>query len=183
MLTLTVPGIEMYDEDRCEFIYTHDQPLRLEHSLISISKWESKWKKIFFDAMSEGIKGEEFIDYVRCMTLNQVKDDRTYYSLTNDNVQAIYSYMSDSMTATTIKDKPGKKKGRKLKLSSEVIYAQMAILGIPFEADKWHINRLLTLIRVCDELNTPGEKMSKSDQYAFMRAQNNARRAAHHTKG
>ena len=159
------------------------QPLRLEHSLISISKWESKWKKIFFDVMANGIEGEEFVDYVRCMTLNQVKDDRVYYSLTNDNVKTIYEYMSDSMTATTVRDRPGKKKGRKVKLSSEVIYAQMAALGIPFETEKWHINRLLTLIRVTDELNSPGEKMNRKDQYAFMHAQNNARRAAHHTKG
>lgn len=183
MLTLYTPEIELYNDEKEEFIYVQKQKLQLEHSLISISKWESKWKKIFFEEVQSGLKTEEFIDYVRCMTLNPVKDDRVYYSITSDMMEDIYKYMSDSMTATTVKEKPGRKKGRKIRLSSEVIYAQMAILGIPFETNKWHINRLLTLIRVCDDLNSPGEKMSKKDQYAFMHAQNNARRAAHNSKG
>ena len=145
MLTITIPATEEFDEVKGEFVYTKEQTLQLEHSLISISKWESKWCKPF---LAKGDKTfEETIDYIKCMTLNKNVDDEVYRCLTSDNVAAINEYIGAPMTATTFSgNEHGKKNGEQI--TSELVYYWMVALNIPFECEKWHINRLLTLIRV-----------------------------------
>lgn len=170
MLTITIPKAESYDEVNNCFIETKAQSLTLEHSLVSISKWESRWKVPFLDEKSK--TAEQTIDYIKCMTLTQNVDPNVYRHLTRDNVLKINEYIGDSMTATWFSDKKKTRPGRQ-KITSELIYCWMIEFGIPFECQKWHLSRLLTLIRVCEAENRPKKKASKQDllsQYASLNA-------------
>ena len=178
MLEVKVEGSEQYNEETNEFIDVKPQILKLEHSLGSISKWESKWHKPFLDNNDKSI--EEVMDYIRCMTINPVSE-YVYYSLTQDNITTIQNYIDDPMTATTIKSIPGKHNNEIV--TSELIYYWMVALEIPFECDKWHINRLLTLIQICNIKNQPAKNMSKREVMNQNRLLNEARRAKYHTKG
>lgn len=183
MLKITIPGIEMYDESKNEFTYTKDTTIQLEHSLVSISKWEAKWHKPFL-ATKEKTQEEGF-DYIRCMCITQNVPDSVYRGITQDIVDEIQKYIEDPMTATTFsKEQEGAKKtGKGEIITSELIYYWMTALQIPMECQKWHINRLLTLINVCNIKNTPPKKMSKSEIYSKNKALNAARRAKYHSKG
>ena len=180
MLTITIPATEEFDEVRGEFVYTKEQTLQLEHSLISISKWESKWCKAFLDKRDK--TSEEVIDYIKCMTLNKPVDDNVYRCLTQANLNAINDYIGAPMTATYFSTTEQGKKSNE-QITSELIYYWMIALQIPFECQKWHINRLLTLIRVCNIKNSPPKKMSKRDIMSRNAALNAARRKQMNTKG
>lgn len=152
----------------------------MEHSLISISKWEAKWKKPYF---SEDKTLEEVLDYFRCMTVTPQKvDPIVYRSLSKENIERISEYINDPMTATTIKEV--KKSNRREIITSEIIYYWMIAQQIPIEFEKWHINRLMTLIKVCAIKNDPNQKkMSRSAIAKQNRALNKARRAKYGTRG
>lgn len=177
-LKLTIPGAEYYDEKRECFITEEPTVITLEHSLVTVSKWESKWHKPFLE-QNPPKTDEELLDYIRCMTITQNVNPEIYNRLTPDAIEKINNYIADPMTATTFKSKPH---GPRTITTSEVIYYQMIALGIPFECQKWHLSRLLTLIRVCNEKNG-AKKMSKHDIYAQNKALNDARRAALRSKG
>lgn len=180
MLTITIPATEEYDENTGEFITTREQTLQLEHSLISISKWESKWCKPFLAKQDK--TSEEVIDYIKCMTLNKSVSDDVYGCLTQQNISDINDYIGAPMTATTFSDDRNGKQNREI-ITSELVYYWMIALQIPFECQKWHINRLLTLIRVCNIKNAPPKKMSKRDIMSRNAALNAARRKQMNTKG
>lgn len=183
MLQITVPAREFFDEEKQEFFELKEQHLVLEHSLISISKWEAKWKKSYFN--SDDKTQEEVLDYLRCMTVSpQSVNPLVYRVLTPENLKDITDYINDPMTATTINDS-GMKKGRgRQVVTSELVYYWMIAQNIPTEYEKWHINRLLTLIRVCSIKNDPNpKKMSRSAIAKQNRAINAARRAKYGTKG
>ena len=175
MLTIMVPGGEEYDSERNLFNTYKDQTLVLEHSLVSISKWESKWHKPFLtkDPKTE----DETLDYIRCMTINTGVDPATYRRLTPSHINQIQEYINDPMTATWFSDKQKQKPNREI-ITSELIYYWMVALQIPFECQKWHLNRLLTLIQVCNIKNQPAKKMSKRDIMAQNRSLNASRIAA-----
>ena len=181
MLEITIPATELWDEINEEFITTKEQTLRLEHSLVSLSKWESKWCKPFLSKTNK--TDEEMLDYVRCMTLTQNVPDEVYRCLTDDNIRKIYEYIDAPMTATWFNDDKTKGTSRGEQTTSELIYYWMIALNIPFECQKWHLNRLLTLIRVCNIKNQPPKKMSKRDIMSRNAALNAARRNKLHTKG
>ena len=186
MLEITVPAvpsIEMWDEANNQFFYTKsikETTLCLEHSLISLAKWESKWCKPFLSKQEKTT--EETIDYIKCMTLNKNVDDEVYNHLTRDNVEMINKYISAPMTATYFSKEPGSKGGRET-ITNELIYYWMIALTIPVEFEKWHLNRLLTLIRVCNIKNQPAKKMSKRDIMSRNAALNAARRQQMNTPG
>ena len=177
MLTIIVPETELYDEILNEFKFVKEQKLVLEHSLVSLSKWESKWHKPFLGKESKTY--EETIDYIRCMTVNTV-DPIVYRCLTSKNISEINRYIEDPMTATTIRDQH---KGNKEIITAEIIYYWMVALNIPFECQKWHLNKLLTFISVVNIKNKPSKKMSKKDILSRNASLNAARRKALHTKG
>ena len=179
MLTILVPGQELFDEKTQTFTEIPAKELRLEHSLVSLSKWESKWKKPFLSPTPK--TREETVDYVRYMTITQNVDPMVYQILTPQNIYEINRYIDDPMTATTFKKKP-QKKGSQV-ITSEIIYYWMIELGIPESFQTWHLNRLLTLIRVCDEKSQPGKKMSKKDVMSQYRSINQARRRRTGTRG
>jgi len=183
VLRITVPAREFYDESKEEFVEIKEQTLVMEHSLISISKWEARWKKPYLSDDVEKTT-EETLDYLRCMTVTPANvDPLVYRSLSNENIDDISRYIKDPMTATTI-NRFNKRGGRKEVLTSEVIYYYMIAQNIPVEFEKWHINRLITLIEVCAIKNDPNpKKMSRSAIAKQNRAINNARRARYRTKG
>lgn len=179
MLRLIVPEKELYDERTGLFVRTKKQVLQLEHSLVSLSKWESKWHKPFLSKNDKS--GEEMLDYIRCMTITQNVPDEVYFALDTNELAKINDYLNDSMTATTITKQQGKSRGEII--TSEIIYYWMISLQIPFECEKWNLNRLLTLIEVCNIKNSPGKKMSKSEIMRRNRTLNAARKQQLHTRG
>ena len=180
MLSITIPGAEYFDEINGVFVNTEGQTIQLEHSLISLSKWESKWHKPFLGR--EKKTREEEIDYIRCMTITKNVDTLLYYSITPQIHKQIKDYIDNSMTATWFTEKENKRFNREV-ITAEIIYYWMVSLQIPFECEKWHLNRLLTLIRVCNEKNAPEKKMSKRELLARNRSLNEARRKKMHSKG
>lgn len=180
MLTITIPASEMWDEKNEKFIDIKECTLQLEHSLISLSKWESKWCKPFLFTKEK--TEEETLDYVRCMTLTPRVLPEVYYGLTSENIKAINTYIEAPMTATCFRaDRNGR--GNREIVTSELIYYWMIALNIPFECQKWHLNRLLTLIRVCNIKNQPAKKMSRREIMSRNAALNAARRKQLGTSG
>ena len=173
-LKITIPEIELYDDEKNEFYSVKEQKLSLEHSLVSISKWESKWCKPF---LSSDKTNEEFIDYIRCMTLTQNVDPMVYRAIPFSVMKSIYDYIEAPMTATTVSN--SQKHGINNQIvTSELVYCWMTLLNIPFECQKWHFNRLIMLITVCSEENKPKKKMSKSQINSMYSSTNAKRRAA-----
>ena len=180
MLKLVIPAREYWDESKNEFIQCKEQTLQLEHSLVSLSKWESKWNKSFLFRQEKTY--EEIVDYIKCMTITQNVKPEVYYSLTKDHYEQVQKYISAPMTATTFSVEQNKRSGGEV-VTSELIYYWMITLNIPMECQKWHLNRLLTLIRVCNIKNQPPKKMSKRELMSRNAALNAARRKRHNTKG
>ena len=181
MLTITVPiSPEGWDEVKQEFVEPKTQTLQLEHSLVSLSKWESKWQKPFYSKkeMSE----EETFDYIKCMTLTKNVDPNVYNHLTNENIKEVVDYIGNPMTATTF-SKDDKGPNNREIITSELIYYWMIASNIPFECQKWHLNRLITLIRVCSIKNTPPKKRSKRDIMSRNAALNASRKRQLNTNG
>lgn len=181
MLTVTIPDQEVFDEQREQFVTIKGMKLQMEHSLVSISKWEAKWHKSFF--REERMTPEEMIDYYRCMTITQNVPDYIYTCMPGEVVKQIAEYMNDPMTATVITERKKKAKTSSEAVTSELVYYWMTAYNIPTEFQKWHINRLITLIRVCEAKNADPEMMSKKDIAKQNAALNAARRKAHNSKG
>ena len=180
MLKITIPGREFWDEKKEEFVYAKSTTLQLEHSLVSLSKWESKWHKPF---LGEGSKtAKETVDYIRCMTMTQNVDPSVYDHITDELIRQVSDYINDPMTATWF-SKSEKRRASRDVITAELIYYWMIAFNIPSEYQKWHLNRLLTLIRECDVKNTPQKKHSKKEIAKRNRALNAARRKALHSKG
>lgn len=182
MLQITIPETELFDEARQEFIYVSKPvTLTLEHSLVSISKWESKWKKPYLSDEEKSV--EEIIDYIRCMTITQNVDPEVYYALTEENFKEIEEYITDPHTATTFTEVGRPKRKSSEGITSELIYYWMCSYQIPFEAQKWHFNRLMTLIKIAGIKNNPEKKMSTSELFKSQRELNALRRAKNKSKG
>ena len=179
MLDIVVPAAERFDERTMEFVQIKEQRLKLEHSLISLSKWESKFKKPF---LSSDKSPYEVIEYIRFMTLTQNVDPNVYYNLSEQNITEISNYINDSMTATTFKQLP-KKNGPKEIITAELIYYWMISFNVPVEFEKWHLNKLLTLLEVCARKQEQPKKMSRKEIAAQHRSINAANRARFNTKG
>lgn len=180
MLEILISAFEDFDEQRSLFIPHNEQLLTLEHSLVSISKWESKWCKPFLSKTK--MTYEETVDYIRCMTLTKHVDSEVYTRLTNANIKAVEAYIDAPMTATTFSNMEQRSNKRET-ITAEIIYHWMIALNIPFECQKWHLNRLLTLIRVCNIKSQSPKKMGKRKTMAQNRSLNAARKRAMNTKG
>ena len=173
MLQITIPAQELWDEKKEEFITVKECTLQLEHSLVSVSKWEAKWRKVFLSKKDK--TRDETIDYIRCMTLTQNVPKEVYDYMPDSIIEQITAYINAPMTATYFSKIDNSKSSRE-PITSELIYYWMIALNIPFECQKWHLNRLLTLIRVCSIKNTPPKKMSKRAMMSRNSTLNAARR-------
>lgn len=172
MLTLIVPGEEHYDEKDNTFFTVGDTVLHLEHSLVSLSKWESKHRIPFLGEKDK--TPEQTMDYIRCMILDPVYDPEVLYALSQENLNDINSYVETQQTATTFGNLP-QPRGRGETITSELIYYWLVAFQIPFEVETWHLSRLFTLIRVCNVKQQKPKKMSRSE-IARRNAELNAKR-------
>ena len=178
------PESEGWDDRKQEFVQLKEvKPidLELEHSLISVSKWEAKWHVPFIS--KENHTEEQTLDYIKCMTINRNVPDEVYDLLTAPDIKRISEYISDPMTATKISEGPGSGRSHEI-ITNEVIYAWMTLLNIPFDpGQRWHLNHLLTLINVVNAKNTPPKKMSRDEIIRRNKALNEARKKKYNTKG
>ena len=184
MLELTVSEKELYDNNTNMFLKIPGCVITLEHSLISLAKWESKWQVPYFNGEKKSF--EQDMDYIRCMVIGPIKDDRIFNNFSNEELLQIQEYNQSRMTATTFSTPTAVKSTQKKKkeiMTAEVIYARMFMHHISIECQKWHLNRLLTLIKVCDFQNGSGEKMTKKQSAMWAAEQNKARQAKYNTRG
>ncbi len=185
MLTLNFPYEDRWDDRRQEFVEYKAQTVNMEHSLVSMAKWESKWRKPFLSKEPKTL--EESYDYFKCMIVSPNVDvDMFLKRLSNADIKKINDYIEAPMTATWFNEKEGgvpKGRGPNEQVTAELVYYWMIALNIPFECQKWHLNRLLTLVRVCNIKNGDPKKMSKSKIMSQNKALNAARRAKLGTKG
>lgn len=180
MLNIIIPSQQLYDEKNNLFINTDEYKLQLEHSLVSISKWESIWCKPFLT--KETKSRQETIDYIRCMTITQNVNENTYAYINQEVINKVTEYIDAPMTATTFRKDANKATSKEI-ITAELIYYWMIAFNIPFECQKWHLNRLLTLINVCNVKNQPAKKLSAKERAAQNRALNEQRKAKYNTKG
>lgn len=180
MLKLSILDGEEYNEQTQEFITVKGQELQLEHSLVSLSKWESFWGKPFLT--KEDKTTEESIDYIRCMTLTQNVNPKVYAFITQEHIDQVSSYIDLPMTATTFKKTEPRLTNRET-ITAEIIYYWMIALNIPFECQKWHLNRLLTLVNVCNIKSQPPKRTNKRDILNNNRELNARRKMALNTTG
>lgn len=177
MLSITIPPLELYDENTNEFFTLKEQTLQLEHSLVSLSKWEAKWCKPFLTDQKK--TDEETIDYVRCMTLTQNVDPSVYLRLTDEHIEQIQQYIDAPMTATWFTDYGDDKQSSSEQITNELVYYWMFTFGIPMDCQKWHFNRLLTLIKVFTAKSQKPKPMTLQERAAL----NAARKKQYNTKG
>ena len=175
MLELVIVQPEQYDEVNNLFIEPKEHTIKLEHSLVSLSKWESKWCKPFLTRKEKTVG--EWRDYVRCMTITQNVDPTIYRYLTDDHFKQINEYVNAPMTATKL-PKDNRSPSREV-VTTELIYYWMFSFNIPYDCRKWHLNQLLSLIDVCNFKNNPPKKKSPSELKAHHRAVNASRRKPH----
>lgn len=180
MLTIVVVGHELYDQETNEFKTLGDLSLQLEHSLVSLSKWESKFEKPFLSGKAHS--AEEILYYVECMILTKDYPENWFQRLTSTNMDAINAHIESKQSGTTFGQMP-ERKGRNEVITSELIYYWMVAFNIPFECETWHLNRLFALIRICNLKNSKPQKMGKSEQARQYRELNAKRRSQLGTSG
>lgn len=181
MLQLDIPSSEYFDEATSRFIRTPSYTINLEHSLFTVAQWEAKWKKPFLSKTEH--TSEETLDYVRFMSLDPSTPEEAFSRIGNAELTQIIEFINSPQTATEFKEIPGQKKTSRNIITSEIIYNWMVGLQIPFEAEHWHLNRLVTLIRVIDNKNAPKKKMSQADIRAEQSRLNAERRARFGSNG
>lgn len=181
MLTIIVSEVPVFDDDAQEFKTQGGVEVELEHSLVSLSKWESKFEKPFLS--SEDKSHEEIVEYVRCMALDPKTPPELFLTLSEANFEDINSYLEAKQTATWFSDAPGAPKARQQIITSELIYFWMISFEIPFSCETWHLNRLFTLIRIANAKTATPEKMTRSQIAERNRELNAQRRAQLKTTG
>jgi len=180
MLRLIIEGDESFDEETNTFETFNDVVIDLEHSLISLSKWESKYKKPFLS--SEEKTSEEIFGYLKAMIVTSDTDPDVLYRCTQADIKRIQEYIDSSQSATTFGSMP-ERRGPSEVITSELIYYWMVAFNIPFECEYWHLNRLFSLIRICNIKNSKPTKMSRNEVAQRNRELNAQRRAELNTTG
>lgn len=180
MLTIQIVLNEGFDNDKQEFVVLESFPLLLEHSLVSLSKWESRYCKPFLGQEEKTL--EETLGYIEAMVLNPEFPPEVLSKLSKINFTQINEYINAKQTATWFNDPPNQRPSREI-ITNEVIYYWMIALGVPMECQHWHLNRLLTLIKVCNVKNTPPKKMGRKEQANMQRQLNAERKARLQSRG
>ena len=179
MIEINVVENEIYIPSSNKFMVIPSCTLILEHSLMSVAKWESKWHKPYLTGKKKSY--EEELDYIRCMVVGPIKNEYVFGILSSENLIQIRNYIDDPMTATTF-SKNNRSVSKEI-ITAEIIYYRMFNNNIPLECQKWHLNRLLTLIRVCDNKSGPVSKMNKKQTSQYYAEQNALRRQKYNNRG
>ena len=176
-IPITIPATEMWDPVAHRFYDVKERTITMEHSLVSLSKWESKWKIPFIG--NKNLTAEQLLSYFQCMTIEKNVNPMIYQCLTAKQIDDIMKYIDDSMTATWFgkSDDDVAAQTDNRAVTSELIYYWMFASGISKECEKWHLNRLITLIHVTSEENKPKKKRTEAERMAHHRALLKARRA------
>lgn len=174
MLELPIKGREMFDEDTFEFKQFKDTTLKLEHSLVSVSKWEEEYKKPFLTEQSK--TRDETLFYIKCMTINNNVDKEIYNLITDEDILKVNDYIAEQRTATWFNDSGNEHDISGEQTTSELIYYWMLVYKIPQEYQKWHLSRLMTLIKICNIKNSPSKKMSENETLQMYKELNKQRR-------
>ena len=183
MFILTIPSVDdLWDEEKEEFVSRKGAKIKLEHSLVSVAKWEQHYHECFLDTKKLSI--EQMLYYIKCMTLTQNVPDEAYLNISSKQIDQIYDYIENPMTASKLakNDEEGASPNRE-KMTNEIIYSYMIALHIPFECQKWHLNRLITLIEICKRQNTPPKQINKQQLAAHHQAVNARYRAERARRG
>lgn len=180
MLKLTIPGTEYFNEETETFETVDDIDLELEHSLVSVSKWESKYKKPFLSSTEKSI--EETLYYIEAMIISPIYPFDIFLKLSQEDIRKINEYIESTESATTFGSMP-ERKGKGEVITAELIYYWMVAFQIPFECESWHLNRLFALVRICNIKNSKPKKMSRSEIARRNRELNDIRRAQLNTSG
>ena len=181
MLTIRIPDQELFNDATQEFVKVKGRELSLEHSLVSLSKWESKCHKPFLT--KEDKTRAETIEYIKCMTITQNVNDNVFKAIDAKVINEVSAYIENPMTATSFSEHEQKRTINREVITAEIIYHWMVALQIPMECQKWHLNRLLTLINVCNIKNQPNKKMTRGQIHARNRSLNAARRERFNSAG
>ena len=174
MLELPIKGREMFDENTFEFKQFKDTTLKLEHSLVSVSKWEEEYKKPFLTEQSK--TRDETLFYIKCMTVNNNVDKEIYNLITDEDILKVNDYIAEQRTATWFNDSGNEHDISGEQTTSELIYYWMLVYKIPQEYQKWHLSRLMTLIKICNIKNSPSKKMSENETLQMYKELNKQRR-------
>jgi hypothetical protein len=180
MLLILVGEEEMFNDETQEFIQVEQFSLELEHSLASLSKWESKFEKPFL-GNSPHTKKETF-EYLKMMVVTENVPSEIFERLSRDNLESINEYIDSKQSATIFNEMPNRKSSREI-ITSELIYYWMVAFTIPFECEHWHLNRLFALIRICGIKNSKDQKMPKDKIARQYRDLNEQRKAKLNTRG
>lgn len=181
MLSINIKSRELFDERTSEFITVKGGTLKLEHSLVSISKWESKWKIPFLSKKKK--TNVQIDDYIRCMSVNGDPDPILIASISSEDKNRIIDYIEEKQTATWFSNLDDKRNTQSDVITSELIYYWMIEYQIPHEYEKWHLSRLLTLIEICNRKNSTPKKMSQAEIMARNKVLNAERKARLHSRG
>lgn len=174
MLELPIKGREMFDENTFEFKQFKDTTLKLEHSLVSVSKWEEEYKKPFLTEQSK--TRDETLFYIKCMTINNNVGKEIYNLITDEDILKVNDYIAEQRTATWFNDSGNEHDISGEQTTSELIYYWMLVYKIPQEYQKWHLSRLMTLIKICNIKNSPSKKMSENETLQMYKELNKQRR-------
>lgn len=180
MLTILVSGVESFDDKHQEFVVEGGTQLELEHSLVSLSKWESKHEKPFLG--KDPKTSEEVLSYIKVMTLTPNVPGEIYAQLSQDNFNEINAYIESKQSATWFSEAPGAPASSEV-ITSELIYYWLTVFQIPFETERWNLNRLFNLIRICNIKSAKPKKMSRNEMAARQRELNAQRKAQLGTRG
>lgn len=182
MLEINVPKVDLYDESSGEFITIRGQTIKLEHSLVSLAKWESIWKRAFL-IPKQKMTPAETISYIKCMTITQNVNPAIFHEIYRSRLKEVFDYIEETFSATTFNKRDKKRMINREIITAEIIYFWMTSFNIPFSCEKWHLSRLLTLINVCNIKNQTPKKMSKAEILRRNHSLNQARRALLNTPG
>lgn len=184
MIQLEIEGSEFFNETKQEFYYTNPCVVMLEHSLLSVAKWESKWKKPFLSSRKDDVlTNAALYDYFRCMEVEPCIESMWPVSLSPSQYQKLLKYIDEEQTATKFYSYKKDKTLSRQTITSELIYYWMASLNIPFECERWHLSRLLTLIHIASVKGQTGKKMTQKETMQMYAELNEKRKRQYNTRG
>jgi hypothetical protein len=171
----------LWDEETETFVEHIVSSIDFEHSLASMSKWESKWEQAFLGRTEK--TAEQVYDYLSMMCLTPGVTREQILGLSQENFTQINEYIESQQTATKFAEQPNRR-GSGEQITSDLVYYWMVAFRIPWEAQYWHLNKLLALVRICNAKQSgKTQKVPRHDTAQRNRDLNAERRKKYGTSG